>query len=85
MKLSVMGDRRYLSPSFPIQSGLKQEEALSSLLSNFALEYAIRNVNDLGLDMNSIHLLLTYTDDVNLIGDDIRTIESNADLKMIYQ
>jgi len=28
--------------------------------------------------MNGTHQVLAYTDDVNLIGDDIRTIERNA-------
>ena len=56
---------------------MKQGEALSPLLFNFALEYAIRKVQEtnLGLDMNG-----THADDVNLIGDDIRTIERNADV-----
>jgi hypothetical protein len=35
---------KHLSDSFPIQNGLKQGDALSSLLFNFALEYAIRKV-----------------------------------------
>jgi hypothetical protein len=35
---------KHLSDSFPIQNGLKQGDALSPLLLNFALEYAIRNV-----------------------------------------
>ena len=50
--------------------------ALLPLLFNFALEYAIRKVQEtnLGLDMNG-----THQDDVNLIGDDIR-IERNADV-----
>jgi hypothetical protein len=34
---------KYLSDSC-IQNGLKQEEALSPLLFNFALEYAIRKI-----------------------------------------
>jgi hypothetical protein len=33
---------KHLSDSFPIQNGLKQGDALSPLLLNFALEYAIR-------------------------------------------
>jgi hypothetical protein len=33
---------KHLSDSFPIQNGLKQGDALSPLLFNFALEYAIR-------------------------------------------
>jgi hypothetical protein len=35
---------KHLSDSFPIQNGLKQGDALSPLLFNFALEYAIRKV-----------------------------------------
>ena len=61
---------------------MKQGDALSPLLYHFALEYAIRNVQEtnLGLDMNDTHQVLAYTDDVNLIDDDIRTRERNADV-----
>jgi hypothetical protein len=37
---------KHLSNSFPIQNGLKQGDALSSVLFNFALEYAIRKVQE---------------------------------------
>ena len=30
--------------------------------------------------MNGTHQVLAYADDVNLLGDDIRTIERNADV-----
>jgi hypothetical protein len=33
-----------LSEKFPIRNGLKQGDALSPLLFNFALEYAIKRV-----------------------------------------
>jgi hypothetical protein len=33
---------KHLSDNFPIQNGLKQGDALSPLLFNFAFEYAIR-------------------------------------------
>ena len=38
-----------------------------SLLFNFALEYAIRKVQEtkLGLDMNDTHQVLAYADDAN--------------------
>jgi hypothetical protein len=35
---------KYVSDRFPIRNGLKQGDALSTLLFNFALEYAIRRV-----------------------------------------
>jgi hypothetical protein len=35
---------KLLSDKFPIQNGLKQGDALSPLIFNFALEYAIRKV-----------------------------------------
>ena len=66
----------YLSSSFPIENDLKQEDALSPLLFNFALR-KVQETN-LRLDMNDTHQVLAYADDVNLIGDDIRTIEINA-------
>ena len=35
---------KHLSDMFPIRNGLKQAVALSSLLFNFAVEYAIRRI-----------------------------------------
>ena len=71
----------YLPSSFSIENCFKQTGDLSPLLYNFALEYATRKVQEtnLGLYMNGTHQVLAYADDVNLIGDDIRTIERNAD------
>jgi hypothetical protein len=37
---------KILSDKFPIQNGLKKGDALSPLFFSFALEYAVRNVQE---------------------------------------
>ena len=66
-----------LSDRFPIRNGLKQGDAVSPLLLNFALEYAITRVqvNQDGLKLNGTHQLLTYADDVNILGGSIHTVK----------
>ena len=60
---------------------IKQGDALSPMLFNFALHYAIRrvHVNQDGLKLNSIHQLLAYADDVNIMGGSIHTLKENAE------
>jgi hypothetical protein len=66
-----------LSDKCAIENGLKQGDALSPLLFNFAFEYAIRRVREKqeGLILNGIRRHLAYTDDVNIVGENIDTIQ----------
>ena len=70
-----------VSDRFPIRNGLKQGDALTPILFNFALEYAIRRVqvNQDGLKLNGTHQLLAYADDVNILAGSIHTLKGSAE------
>jgi hypothetical protein len=72
---------KHLSESFPIQNDLKQGDALLPLLFNVVLEFAFRNIqeNQVGLKFNGTHQLLAYVDDVNLMGDSVKTIKKSTE------
>jgi hypothetical protein len=74
-----------LPDRFPIRNGLKQEDALSPLLFNFALGWAIRRVqvNQDGLKLNGTHQMLAYADDVNILGESIRAVKENAEALVV--
>jgi hypothetical protein len=55
------------------------------LLSNFALEYAIRSAqaNQEGLKLNGTHQLLVDADEVNILGGSIHTVRKNTEALII--
>jgi hypothetical protein len=58
---------------FPIRNGLKQGDALSPLLFNFAIRRV--QVNQDGLKLNGTHQLMVYVDDVNMLGGRVHTVK----------
>jgi hypothetical protein len=74
---------KHLSDMFPIRNVSKQD-ALSPLLFNFALEYAIRwvQISQDGLKLNGAHQLLVYAD-VSVLGGSVHTVKKNAEALLV--
>jgi len=70
-----------VSDRFHIRKDLKQGDALTPLLLNFALEYAIRRVQlkQDGLKLKGKLQLLVSADDVNILRRGIQTLKENAE------
>jgi hypothetical protein len=70
-----------LSDYFPIQNGLKQKYALSLLLFNFALEYAVRNVqeNPVRVKLSGTRQLPAYDNYMHLLGDNIDATKKDTE------
>ena len=61
-------------------------DALSPMLFNFVLEYAIRRVqvNQDGLKLNDTHQLLAYADDVNILGESKHNLKETSEYFNFY-
>jgi hypothetical protein len=66
---------------FPIKNVLKKGDTLLPLLLNFALEYAIRNVqvNQGGLKLSGTYNLVVYAYDINTMNDNLHTMKKNTE------
>ena len=74
----------YICLCTSVEHGLKQGDALSPFIFNFALEYAIRRVqvNQAGFKLNGTYQLLVYAVD-NTLGGSTYTIKKNAETLVV--
>ncbi|PSN43959.1 hypothetical protein C0J52_12363 [Blattella germanica] len=69
---------KQVSDIFEIHNGLEQGDALSPILFDFVLEHAIKSLEDKkGVQLNGIHKLLVYADDMVLLGDSEEVLKAN--------
>jgi hypothetical protein len=76
---------KHLSDTIHVKTGLKQGDALLTLLFNFALESVIRRVhtNQESLKLHDAHQLLIYADDVNILDGSIHTISKSTEALVV--
>jgi len=76
---------KHLSDVFPILNGLKQGDALSPSLFNFALGYVIRRVqvNQGGLKFSGALQILVYADVVNILSGSVHTVQKNTEASLV--
>ena len=69
----------------PIKNGLIEGDALSPLLFNFVLEYAIVRiyVNQECLKLNGTYQFIVSADDVNILGRNIHTVQKNIETLVV--
>ena len=69
-----------MSEAFEIREGLKQGDALSTLLFNLVLEYVIRSVERRrhGMTLNGVSQVLAYADDLDLVADSKNILIGNT-------
>ena len=72
---------KHLSEMFPIKNGLRQGDALSSLLFNFVLEYANCRVqvNQNGFKSNGSNQRLVYADYISIWGESVYDVRKNTE------
>jgi len=75
----------HLSDIFLIRNSLKQGDALSPFLFNFALEHVIKRiqVNQDGLKLNGTYQVLVYVHDVNVMGGSVHTTKENIESLLV--
>jgi hypothetical protein len=69
-----------LPDALPIRNDLKPGDALSPFLFNFALDYAIKEIqgNHERLEVHGKRQLLVYSDGINIFGENINAMEKNT-------